>query len=192
MRDDPEALAADLRLVRLAQTGDPSAVEALGERMRCLARFAARLNERRNRPLSTDQVEDLAQDSAATAVARLEAYSGRMPLEAWLFTICKFTLCNSLRAKLRRHTEDLPHELADDTSDLGTTLERRDEVEERLTRLGGVEALVIRLRCLGELTYQEIGRRLGVPEGTLRSHFLRGMERLRKRNEPPASGQETT
>ena len=53
------------------------------------------------------------------------------------------------------------------------------EAESMLIRLGGVEAQIIRLKHLESLTFDELGARMGLSANTAKTHYYRGLSRLR-------------
>jgi DNA-directed RNA polymerase specialized sigma24 family protein len=63
-------------------------------------------------------------------------------------------------------------------------------VHDLLSRIGGMEALVIRLRHLDDLSCEQIAARLGLKLNTVRSHLARGMIALRRRAADSRSGQD--
>jgi RNA polymerase sigma-70 factor (ECF subfamily) len=93
------------------------------------------------------------------------------------------------RHSRRRVDVERLESLADD-SELETTVALRDEartVRELLERLPVEQARAIRMAYFGQLTHQEIARRLGVPLGTVKGRIRLGLLKLREPLDGPVA-----
>jgi RNA polymerase sigma factor (sigma-70 family) len=179
MSEVPTKPAADLALVRRVLARDPSATEELGRRLSCVTRILSALNGRLGRPFQEHDVADLVQDTQRELLQQMHGYSGQGVLEAWVFRFCELKLCNALR-KLRRVRQ---LEVPEDAPDQAAAREwkrllDREACEAALTRLGGAEAEVLRLRYYEELDWVEIADRLGTKPAAVKARYYRGLEKL--------------
>ncbi len=172
---------ADLELVRAARSGRREAVERLIARMRCVPRMLAAKNARMGRPLDDAELEDLVQESLYAIWRKLDTYAGRAALETWFYRFCFLELVRRV-AQARR----TPAPLTDVENALpaAITSERPgpfelEHVYRGLERLEPDEADAIRAKHLEELTFDEIGARLGVSPNTVKTRYYRGMLKLR-------------
>ena len=151
--------------------------------MRCVARILAALNRKYGRQLDEPELEDLAQDTTIAVWRKLDRYDGRAALETWVYRFCFLELMKRLRQRRSGLAliEDLPeradHEpLAPPVSHASD----HEEVYRGLARLDPDEAAIVRLRFFEELTFEEAGARLGIPDNTAKSRFYRGIRKLKE------------
>jgi len=183
-------MQADSELVRLAQSGDPLAFEALVVKyQRRIARHVARYV-----PLASD-VEDVVQEVFIRAYRGLRSFRGDSAFYTWLYRIATNAALTFLRrAPLEEQLEDSEDERANlfepGVSD-GETPERTlmarqiaDAVRQGLARMQPelVEALTL-FEVEGK-SYSDIAQMFDVPVGTVRSRIFRAREALAKRLEP--------
>jgi len=166
----PPALAdPDATLLEAGLRGDRWALSRLFERHRSrLAAFASRRLGRRR-----DWAEDVLQDVFLTLCCTTRHYEGRSAVATWLHGIAR-NLCRELvRRESRARPEDgAPAALPDVSLDPLQSLvraERETLVRAAVAGLSPVHRRVLRLRDHEGLSYQEIGRTLGIPIGTVRS-----------------------
>ncbi len=172
----------DFLLVQAAIRRDPEAVDALLKRIQCVRRILAFKNAQHGRPLGAAELDDLVQETLFAVWKKLDRYSGRGALEAWLYRFCFLEYMSRLR-KLRRQprliddlrTEDHPEPAASPEPMQG----EYEDVYLGLERLGPPEADIIRLKHLEELTFEEIATRLGDSPNTVKTRYYRGLARLR-------------
>ena len=199
----------DLRLAAEALAGAPEARARIAERLACVHGILAARNAAFGRQLAKDELEDLAQDTLAVLWKKLPSFAGRASLETWCWRFCTLELMNALRKKSRRPRTwtDLelepgerasPADLAqspagspsgehgsasDAGAELGATLKL-------LRHLSAREAQVIRLRHVDQLaTMDEIAAALGISASSVKTHYYRGLEKLRTllKTPPPNS-----
>jgi RNA polymerase sigma-70 factor (ECF subfamily) len=120
------------------------------------------------------EAEDVVQEAFVRAVAAGPRFARTANPEAWLRTTA-INLHRSRWRKLRNFSRIKDR--------LGTTedvpgLEDRLDVIEALRALPSDQREVLALHHLADLTVADIGRELGLPEGTVKSRLSRGREAL--------------
>jgi RNA polymerase sigma-70 factor (ECF subfamily) len=175
------AWEADLALVKRVLAGERAAVDEFSSRMQCVPLILAALNARRGRPFSAADTSDIAQDVFVLLWRKLGVYEGMSTLESWVFRFCHYEILNALRRRQRaRQSESI------EPGDAWTAAAPRPSgavayarLHEILERLAPREATVIRAKHFDGLTFDEIGARLGIPSNTAKTHYYRGIERMR-------------
>jgi RNA polymerase sigma-70 factor, ECF subfamily len=184
----------DAILVRAAQAGDRAAFGRLYER------YARMVHGILLAKVPVSAVDDLLQDVFLRALRRLSTLRESGSFGAWLGTIAR-NLANDY------HRRSLPAEpLADDApdtnlpeNDLGSVVHRAEhrKVEHAAsaaTILDAIRSLpeayreTLILRLVEGLTGPEIAARTGLTHGSVRVNLHRGMEQLRAKLSPAASG----
>ncbi len=180
--DSSSDRAADLALITRALDGDKPAIASVVERMRCVPRILHVKNARLGRPLSREDIADLAQDVLSTVWRKLDTFHGVAPLESWLYRFCTLTMMDMLK---RRRVRPQPAVL-DENSDgaprhpggLGGEVDG-EAVRAALARLPGREEAVIRMKHYDDLTFQAIAERMGHAPSTVKSIYYRALSQLR-------------
>jgi RNA polymerase sigma factor (sigma-70 family) len=134
--------------------------------------------------LPPDEAEDLAATCVTDIQLKVDRYRQlpRGSFKAWVFVLARHALADWYRAKQRTPTRRPPSEvalnvdvevvLADATAILA--------VQEAIATLPRALREVVTLRDLGpQMTYQQIGERLSIKEGTARVRHLRALRQLR-------------
>lgn len=186
--------AEDLQLARGVLANDKPAVAAFVERMRCVGSILMVRNARLGRPLDASALDDLVQDTLVVVWRRLHSYAGRGPLEAWVYRICSFELLSALR-----NLRSVPRSETDTGTDLvllpavpPTEDSEAGPRKDRLLRhLASREAQIIELKHYEDMTFEQISELLQVSESTVKTHYYRGLEKLRSVLSPGASGKGT-
>lgn len=133
---------------------------------------------------SSDEAEDLAQETWVVAYQERHTFQGRSPLLSWLMTICRSRFLSKCRTVERR--ELLLEERASDFP--GSSSSGHDVPADPLARRRLAEALselperqrdVIIMRLVQDLSTSDCAARLGVAEGTIKSSLSRGLAALR-------------
>ncbi|HVS10423.1 MAG TPA: sigma-70 family RNA polymerase sigma factor [Planctomycetota bacterium] len=175
----------DLRLSRRAANGEPDAwreiVDRFGARIHSLALHFSR---------DRDRAQDLTQEIFLRMFQHLGSYRGDVPLMAWTLRLSR-NLCidDYRRRRLERGFRFLPLEsvatLRDASDPAAETLERelRTQIEAALAELDLETALILTLRDVQGLSYQELEALLGLPSGTVKSRIHRGRRDLARRLE---------
>jgi RNA polymerase sigma-70 factor (ECF subfamily) len=177
-----DSSSADHRLVREVLLGNDASVDALIDRLRCVPLILSHRNFRMGSPLSRDDLTDLNQDTLTLVWQKLEEFEGRSSLETWIYSFCSHQMLNAIRSKRRR-----PQTTDDDALDQSVV--HADEaidgkllyehVYAGLARLDGPQAEVIQLHHFSALTFEQIAAQLKLSTSTAKSHYYRGVERLR-------------
>jgi RNA polymerase sigma-70 factor (ECF subfamily) len=172
-----------LALVRGVLRGEPGAATQFIQHMQCVPHILSERNRRRGKPFDEDELADLVQEVLATVWEHLPRFEGRSSLTTWCYAFCVNKLQNAIRTKRKRPNpasaqaefvlENAPWHPDDDYSD------RFEPVYRCLCQLPERSARVIQLRFFEELSFEQIGRRLGLPENTVKTHYYRGIESLR-------------
>jgi RNA polymerase sigma-70 factor (ECF subfamily) len=175
----PARIAAetDGELVARAQAGDRSAFGVLVERYAAAVRRVARaiLND-------PDDADDAAQDAFLSAMVKLQQYDPRRPFGPWLTRIAVNAATDRRRRRSVRRAEPLEGHLRA-SGPLPDAETDRQALGERLRRalaeLPERRRVAVVLFDVEGFSHREIGRILGIPEGTARSEVFHGRRALR-------------
>jgi RNA polymerase sigma factor (sigma-70 family) len=153
---------------------DPRAFTRLVERHQSSVRSLLRRLTRGDETLG----DDLAQETFLRAYRQLGGFRGDARFSTWLFRIAY----NVFLANARSRRE---HEPFDESAHAGTTesgvlaSDLRHDLELAMQKLSVPERAVLTL-CLGEgFTHEEASAVLDSPLGTIKTHLLRGRDKLR-------------
>jgi RNA polymerase sigma-70 factor (ECF subfamily) len=168
---------------RLSQDLNAGFAELVDDYQRVIYTTAVRLSGR------PSEAEDLAAETFLRAYQGLRGYSPErveaLQVRPWLITILLNLWRNQVRAASRRPTA-VPLETAGDPQ---ATVEGPEERVQRrqgeadlgtlLMALPNSQRAAVVLRHIAGLSYAELATVLGCPEGTVKSHVSRGLNRLR-------------
>lgn len=166
----------DNRLVTLFQRGDEDAFDALVERHR------RRIYSLVCRLASPAEADDLAQEVFIAAYRALPSFRGDSAFSTWLYRIAVHTCSHHLRRR-KLDTTDLDEEFMDsdrehDPERSAISSELQGRVREAIENLPYKLRLVVVLRDLQGLNYEEIAQVVGCPIGTVRSRLHYATQRL--------------
>jgi RNA polymerase sigma-70 factor (ECF subfamily) len=170
---------ADLELAQRAVARDPEALRRFAERVACICAYLRRRAARAGLKLGPAALDDVVQETYLALWRKLPSYRGEARLETWACGFAFLELRRWRAASARRGGSTLEEAdepgieaaLPDDTAGL---------VERALDHLGPPAEDVIRLKHFEDLTFEAIGLRLGLSPNTAKSHYYRGLARLRQ------------
>ena len=110
---------------------------------------------------------------------------GRANLPAWLVGITRHQIADAHAARARTAALPMPSEGEGEPAAPEVELGDRVLIADELSRLSPQAQRVVRLAFYDDLTHQQIGERLGMPLGTVKSLIRRSLERMRQRLEVP-------
>jgi RNA polymerase sigma-70 factor (ECF subfamily) len=181
----------DVELVRLAQTNDARAFEALVVKyQRRVARHVARYLK------SAADVEDAVQETFIRAYRGLAAFRGDSAFYSWLYRIAANVAIRHLERQPQHILlgDDAPEERVDafepgvsDSEQPERTLiaaQIADTVQRALAKLQPDLAEALLLYEVESKPYAEIATMLGIPIGTVRTRIFRAREFIARRLEP--------
>ncbi len=122
--------------------------------------------------------EDTTQETCLRAWRELERLREPEHFEAWITKMLVHGCYDLLRRRRRRETK-VPFIVLEPTVDDGVGIEERERLSEAFARLSPEHRAVLALHFYRDLTPGEIGRLLGVPEGTVNSRLYYGTRALR-------------
>lgn len=176
-----EPLADDRSLVRRCLDGEEAACARVLDLYRDrVFNLLCRLTQ------NPSDAEDLAQEAFLKAFRNLDRYDPSRPLLSWLFAIAHNTAMDFHRARrpalVSLDAAEEPLELPDRTPGVESAVEasfRGQAIELALSGLPPLYREILVLRHQEELGYEEIGRILGLPSGTVKNRLFRAREKLK-------------
>jgi RNA polymerase sigma-70 factor (ECF subfamily) len=123
--------------------------------------------------------DDLAQETFLKAWRKLGAYRGDASFSAWLFGIAM----NEFRSANRKRKELLSEDVLEMPPEAEMTARGPSlklDLTEALSRLSFEERAAVVLCCQNGLSHEEAAKALECPLGTVKTHILRGKEKLRQ------------
>jgi len=133
---------------------------------------------------SPQDSEDVAQEAFLVALERLEDCRNPEKFGGWFLTIVRNRARNFLRRERLRRGEELTPEISPGVGGPAedfAKLEIRERLEEGMEGLSETRREVLLLHDLEGWKHREIGERLGIPDGTVRSHLHFARKHLRDR-----------
>lgn len=171
----------DERMIVQAQAGDAGALETLVRSYdRPMVRYFYQLSR------DPELARDLRQELFCKLLGALPRYDARRSgFKTWFYRVARNLAIDRIHRRKRIETETLPAELP--AAD-GVEAPRRaavvGEVQSALAAalsgLSEVDRSIIALKHEAEMTFEEIGRTLGMPASTVKSRLYRAFETLRE------------
>lgn len=176
--------------VARAQRGDRDAFARLVDRhARDLYRLAAAM-------VGEDDAHDVTQDTLVAVWRELPRLRDVDRFPAWMRSIHMNRCRNVLRSRGRRRTVSSG---LDPAAFLGLAAQPAEEpiarlhsawaIDEALSALTVLEREVFALHYVGDLALREVGRTLGIPEGTVKTRLHSGLLRLRRELASPTEAE---
>lgn len=134
-----------------------------------------------------DEAEDLTQDIFLKVFKALRTFDRRANFTTWIISVSR-NLCIDHYRRVRKEREVVDRRV--DASELTPAaggvdafarlerFDRRALLREALAALPQTLRTAVAMRDLQEMPYQEIARRLGLPDGTVKSRINRGRHEL--------------
>ncbi len=135
--------------------------------------------------------EDLAQEAFVKAWRGLQSYKFESAFSTWLYRLTGNVCIDFLRQQKRRSVisltaseEDAPELDIPDPEPLPEEQvlhrEKQQAVADAMAKLQDSERLILTLRVVEELSYEQIAEAMDIKIGTVKSRIARARERLRK------------
>jgi RNA polymerase sigma factor (sigma-70 family) len=183
-----ESSLEDDRLVARAVEGDQDAFRGLLDKyQRPLYFHVAKMVK------DNEQVEDLIQEAFVKAFNNLKSYNTDYAFSTWLYRITTNHTIDYLRKK-KLQTMSIHEPIKTKDGEVGIEIEdkgvetdraiirkqRQKIIHEAIEGLPEKYRVVIEMRHLEELSYDEISEQLDLPLGTVKAHIFRAREMLYK------------
>jgi RNA polymerase sigma factor (sigma-70 family) len=180
MTAPPRVSACDAELIERSH-GDPEAFAALFDR------YSAMLYRYVSRRLGPETAEDVVGETFLVAFSKRHRYDlAHQDARPWLFGIATKLVARHHRSEaaryraLRRSPVDGPVEGPAERVAAGVTAwASRPALAAALAGLPRRDLDVLLLVAWGDLAYEEVGRALGIPVGTVRSRLNRARRKVR-------------
>ncbi len=137
--------------------------------------------------------EDVVQEAAIVALAKLDQYTPGTNFRAWMGRIVRFVAMNQARKEQKRRPiggdSATLSQIASDRDSSVASQSEHGALDEKLVaamdQLGEVARSCLLLRTISNMPYAEIAELLEIPEGTAMSHVHRTRHILRERLADP-------
>ena len=188
----PAPVDPDRDLVTRCQKKQPAAFEQL------VRRYQDRVFNLCFRFLREREVaEEVAQDVFVAVYKHIDGFKGDAKFSTWLFRVVanhchnkskylrrrKHKLQDSLDAPIEGEDGDMKRELPDDPDRSPEELARRrglnEIIQSAINELDEDHRVIVLLRDVEDMSYEEISQVLGLPEGTVKSRLHRARNELR-------------
>jgi len=167
-------VSRDELLVRRAQRGDQKSIEALlRENYDSVRAVCHRII------INSADADDATQMALIAIVRALPSFDGRSKFSTWVYRIATNAALDELR-RIRRRA--IPHDdgtfASMATADATSAVEAQLDVSAALQQVPEEFRVVLVLRHIADLEYEEIAELLEIPVGTVRSRLSRGRAQL--------------
>ena len=170
----------ELRTVAQAKQGDADAFALLVQTYETsVYRLALRMCG------NAHDAEEVAQEAFVAAWKGLPSFRGESKFSSWLYQLTTNEAINFLR-KEKRHRAATPLEdemepaTGDTAQQAAETKELQQALQQALDALTPEHRQIFLLRQMRQLSYEEIGRLLGLESGTVKSRLNRAKKQLRQ------------
>jgi RNA polymerase sigma-70 factor (ECF subfamily) len=125
--------------------------------------------------MDSGQVDDIAQLSLMAVERRIGQYEGRSKFRTWLWTVARNETLMSLRRRQALPMEEMP----ESSARFSSMVAGRQTIKAIIEGLPDPYRETLSLQLYGDLDYDAIAGRLGVPVGTVRSRLAKAKDLLR-------------
>ncbi len=187
-----------MRQERVKQSGEDRFIEALkrGEEWayeRLYDEYAPKIGGIAKSYLGYDDVDDVVQEVMMRIYKGIRKFRGDSKLSTWIHRIA-VNVCKDMLSKRRKHKEvltsfseeddetDFSYVAFVDDNTLEETLEEfnYESIMKAIEKLSSENRLLIKLRDVDGLSYEEIAKILGKPIGTVKSRLHYARKKLRE------------
>lgn len=131
------------------------------------------------------EAEDLAQDSLTQVLSRLDTFAGRSDLGTWIYRVTTNTCLTYLRRRKRSPIQsdigEVSQTIREPGGDSGVqTGEGRGSIRRALDSLPDEHRVILILRDVRGMEYEQLADVLGIAPGTVRSRLFRARRALRE------------
>lgn len=181
----------DLQLVSASKNGDQDAFSLLVQRyQRRVFNLVFRMLQ------NYEEANEVTQEAFLAAWQGLPSFRGEARFSTWLYRIAYNCALKQLETRKRDkalHTalqaeQALELEGDDPKSTLLEALDNQKMIQEQLSQLPPKYRIVLILRHLQDMTYEEIAEVLTMPVGTIKTHLFRARNLLKERLQAFDSG----
>lgn len=131
-----------------------------------------------------EESKDLAQETFIKAYTALTSFRKDARFSPWLYRIA-INLCLNYRKRRREKISIEEESVVDSTgltpAEAAEQHETQQQVQQAILSLPESYRVVLVLRHINDLTYQEIAQALGIPVGTVKARLFRARQMLQER-----------
>lgn len=136
-----------------------------------------------------DDALDLTQEAFLLAFKNLKNFKGRSAFSTWIYRIAYNLSINFVKKRgeilniIDRDEEEAEFQIEDTKSSIWEEIEKEERIRlinEGLNRLETFDRLIIELREVNNLSYEELSQILSLPIGTIKSRLFRAREKLKR------------
>ncbi|HEY0757326.1 MAG TPA: sigma-70 family RNA polymerase sigma factor [Ktedonobacteraceae bacterium] len=174
----------DLQLISASKNGDQDAFSLLVQRyQRQVFNLIFRMLQ------DYEEANEVTQEAFLAAWQGLPAFRGEARFSTWLYRIAYNCALKQLETRKRdkalqmalQAEQALELKGEDPKSSLLETLDKQEMIQEQLSKLPPKYRVVLILRHLQDMTYEEMAEVLTMPVGTIKTHLFRARNLLKER-----------
>ncbi|MBU5467041.1 RNA polymerase sigma factor SigY [Virgibacillus sp. MSJ-26] len=166
----------DKDLIQKAKKGDTLALSELLQQ-----NYSFLINYLMKVTLHPQIAEDLTQETMMKSIEKIQLYNGKSKFSSWLITIATNLFIDQQRRKKReKNWLEQEQALRKMKWNAANMYEEWTDVLDVLARMNEEIRMSIVLKHYYGYTYEEIGKMMGVAEGTVKSRVSNGLKRIRK------------
>jgi RNA polymerase sigma-70 factor, ECF subfamily len=177
---------SDAECVRRLQGGETEVFEILVRRhQKAIFNLVYRMLD------DYDEAAEIAQETFLSAYRAIGRFRGEANFSTWLYRIAlnhastrRKSMVNWQRRTVPLETTGPVYDRSLDPAEIVEQKENRDRVQEALNSLEPGDAMIILLKDLQDIPYEEVARVLQIPIGTVKSRLHRARQALKSRLSP--------